>query len=516
MHNRRLTFGIICVLFLLCPQNGYTRGNLENVLGEAIKEALALQYGFIDNPLIKDWVNMICNKLSQSANVEVSPCILDTEEINAYATFGNFIFVTKGLLQIVESEDELACVLAHEIAHLKLQHPQKQGKVTILSLGSLSLVKPRAKEKLLLRALLTLLNLRYSRSQEKEADEEGMEIALKSGFNPRGLTNFLKRLGKDKTPRWAEYLATHPSPSHRLEIAKKRLEAISPQEWEGIYLSLWERGEAKEGREFPQFQPPPPSPKGVAISLRSSENISLIGKKLRNIYSLSQRIAQWQGSLLWAPIPYELLPLIAEALAQSGRLKELYNEALLLYENAGVWEGEVMQKEANLDRILRKVISSLDKGKQAGEKLLLSSATLTGLLFSKYTGDFPLLSLQTLLLASAQDIAQAREEIKEAIRFLVPFQIEALVHRLNDIDDEWLRRKCSHRLGIALGKWEGIPLGNLCLLISIAKVLGKPVEETMRLWGNISNLQEVIKMGNLTTKDKEAIYIFLNSLAKGN
>ncbi len=487
--------------------------DLEHILGEATKEAFALHYGLNFEPLLYNWIDRVGRKLSQSANVKVDFYILDTDEINAYATLGNLVFLTKGLLKIVETEDEIACVLAHEVAHIKLRHPQKQSGVIALSLALLSSIDLKTEEKLLAKVLLALANLGFSRSQEREADKVGMEIALKSGFNPQGLLNFLNRLGRERVPPWTEYFASHPLPSHRLEICKRKLETISQEEWERIYLSLWERGEAMEARRFAQFQPQPPPLEESPPSPISREKLSALWERLYRIYPLSERISQWQSSFLLAPLPYELFPLIGEAIAQNDRLKELYAQALLLYNNVNILINKLEQKD-EMEKALGGLISALDKGVKGGEKLLLCSASLVGLAFSKYSEELPLLSLQALLMASGRDIAKAKGEIQEVNNSLLLHQIEFLVHRLNSFDNEWLRRKCSHRLGTSL---EGeMPLGDLCLLEGIAKTMGKPKIDIEKLWHQVSSVEEMLRVCNLTLREKEGLYIFLNSLAKGN
>ena len=138
----------LLALFLSLPLC-HPKGTLDEILGEAAKEAFALQYGFLENPLLQNWIRKIGEKLSRGAGVSLNFYIINTDQVNAYATFGNNVFLTKGLLKAIDSEDELAGVLAHEVAHIKLKHPQNQRHLVLLSLALLSSLNLSEKKEIL-------------------------------------------------------------------------------------------------------------------------------------------------------------------------------------------------------------------------------------------------------------------------------------------------------------------------------------------------------------------------------
>lgn len=129
--------------------------------------------------------------------------LVDTPEPNAFATMGGYVYVTRGLLSIINTRDELAGVMAHELSHVLKHHPRKKLEVVIIP----ALLKLPAN---VLGALTdpqvgNLLNMpielpsnlgiaAFSRSQEKAADISGVDIAAKAGFDPYGLVIALERL----------------------------------------------------------------------------------------------------------------------------------------------------------------------------------------------------------------------------------------------------------------------------------------------------------------------------------
>lgn len=511
--KRKYQYALLYLFFpILFVGRALPATDLDQLLKETTKKVFAIQYGFSNSPLLNNWIKKIKEKLSHSAGINVELYLVDSEGINAYATFGNQVFVTKGLLKMVESEDELACVLAHEVAHIKLRHPQKQIGVIELSFLLLSSLDLKGKKEILARFVLALANLGFSRSQEKEADIEGIDIALKSGYNPRAMLSFFEREKGDKAPRWMEYLSTHPFPEKREKICEDKIRLIPQEQWEKIYHSLWERGEAKEARQLPQYQPQPPIPHRSPSNVDDQTPPEIL-EALRKIYYLSQDISRWQSSLLLTPLSYEFFPLISEAVALNERLKELYGLSLNLYRNVKFLNIKPKQtgfvKKSFVD-----FLSALNRMKKGAERLLLGSSSLTGLVFSRYTQDLSLVTLQSILLSSADEIAKAKNQIEYVNTSLLSFQIESIVQRLNELDNDWLRRKCSYRLGIPVEP--DIPIGDFCLIACVSLTVDKCIGEVKRVWEEISGIEQFFSAYNVKDKDREAIYIFLNSLLKGN
>ena len=159
--------------------------------------------------------------------------VIDTKDINAMAAPSGFIFISRGLLQQTQSEDELAGVLAHEVAHVVYSHGVKAVSQSKLTKAVTIIGKEVAAE--YTPALLsevtdmftesvdeiteTLLTSGYSRSQEYSADEYAVTLLTRAGYDPGALRRVLERLTKvgASTKEMGGWYATHPDPEDRVE-----------------------------------------------------------------------------------------------------------------------------------------------------------------------------------------------------------------------------------------------------------------------------------------------------------
>lgn len=157
--------------------------------------------------------------------------VLDTDEVNALACPGGTIFVSKGLLAKATSEDEVAAILAHEIAHVTLRHGLEQIKKANLAsafqyLGSGALqaagsnsadLQELAKvfDDSVKDVVGALITSGYSREAEAQADQLGRELLGGTGYDPQALTRVLAKMGE--VGGEGGMFATHPSPADRLQ-----------------------------------------------------------------------------------------------------------------------------------------------------------------------------------------------------------------------------------------------------------------------------------------------------------
>jgi predicted Zn-dependent protease len=160
--------------------------------------------------------------------------ILDSQEINAFSTAGGHIYITRGLIACTDSEDALAAVLAHEIAHTQLQHSIKSIKTSrftdaILVTGSSAagVVGMSLDEqteifgKSIGESVTTLVNNGYSQSQEFDADNTALKLMAAAGYTPSCLIDMLLQLDKNQPNHPGGFNKTHPAPAKRIENAKK-------------------------------------------------------------------------------------------------------------------------------------------------------------------------------------------------------------------------------------------------------------------------------------------------------
>jgi len=238
----------------------------EKEIGQTFYQRLLSANKIINDPLVNHYIQEITHILLQGLDrtyraYKVS--VIDDPAINAFAVPGGFIGVNYGLIFAAETEAQLAGVLAHEIAHIKLRHIyqmiNKQSDVSttvlasillalIISQSSESLDKTDAIEAIVLGgsagAQQSLIN--FTRENEYEADRKGLEIMKKSGYPALGMAEFFSILeGKVGGNEIAsiEYLRTHPVSENRMGEAyqfrthKPRREKKSEFEYLKVYLS---------------------------------------------------------------------------------------------------------------------------------------------------------------------------------------------------------------------------------------------------------------------------------------
>jgi len=160
--------------------------------------------------------------------------ILDSNEINAFATSGGHIFVTRGLINAARSEDALAGVIAHEIAHIQLQHSIKairSSRITqaLIVTGTSAAGAAAGMNVTELTSVFnesvgeivqTMVNNGYSQALEFEADNTAMALMAAAGYNPSGLIEMLRALSTAQTAG-SGFGKTHPTPAQRITNAER-------------------------------------------------------------------------------------------------------------------------------------------------------------------------------------------------------------------------------------------------------------------------------------------------------
>ena len=161
--------------------------------------------------------------------------LLDTPMINAMAVPGGQIYVTRGILERMNSQDELAGVIGHEVAHVAAKHAearisQSQLAQIGLVLGSI-LAGPAATQAYggIAQIGAQLLFQRYSRTQESHADVLGTAYMAEAGYNPAGAADMLmvlQRLNKDGVSQLEQYFLSHPDPALRVQTVNNEIREL--------------------------------------------------------------------------------------------------------------------------------------------------------------------------------------------------------------------------------------------------------------------------------------------------
>ena len=215
----------------------------EHQIGQTVSDKIVETFGVYQDANVTKYVTLVGAVLAQGSTrpaLDWQFVVLDTEGVNAFAAPGGFIHITKGLLGLMKNEAELAGVLAHEITHVTEKHTvnaiQTGDTVKVASdeVGSSGGMTQGLLTKLAEKAYSDILNNRFSRKDEGEADEKGVQLANKVGYAPNGLTTALTKLAdRNKDVQEPNGLfASHPQIKDRIAkidgfIKEKKLTATA-------------------------------------------------------------------------------------------------------------------------------------------------------------------------------------------------------------------------------------------------------------------------------------------------
>jgi len=198
----------------------------EITLGEAVAlEAFSRFGGEYPNKAWTRYINLVGQTVAEVSNRPTLPyhfAILNSEEQNAFAAPGGYIFITVGLLKSLKNEAELAGVLAHEVAHVTEKHMLetiRRGAV-LGSVSELTLTAMKQDPKMFSNVIDQMSELLFTKGLDKdkeyEADVVGIEYAYRAGYNPKGLKDYLQTLAKAEGKTESRFFTTHPSTKERI------------------------------------------------------------------------------------------------------------------------------------------------------------------------------------------------------------------------------------------------------------------------------------------------------------
>ena len=206
-------------------------------LGRAVAaNILAVYKPYTEDPDLTRYLNRICQTIViNSSQVEIfngyHVMILDSPQFNAFASPGGHIFITRGLVEITTSEDTLAAIIAHELAHIILKHGLSLINDMSLSNEMAAMAdqaaqlagknSPGVKRLMDYRNSVstimdTMIKNGYSQAYEFEADREAVTLLAASGYDPGALMEMLKILQRVQSTQKGGFNTTHPSPADRI------------------------------------------------------------------------------------------------------------------------------------------------------------------------------------------------------------------------------------------------------------------------------------------------------------
>jgi predicted Zn-dependent protease len=207
----------------------------EYYIGRSVGAVVLSKYPAYTNAQVNQYLNMLGQTLAAASDKPqifggYHFLVLDSDDINAFATPSGLVFVTRGLIRCCPTEDALAAVLSHEIGHVQLRHGTQsieKARVTealtiIATEGAKTLGSPEVAQLTetfsgaISDIAKSMINNGYSRSFEYQADETAVILLQRVGYNPRGLIDMLTVMEKKLKPGGFDFAKTHPAPRDRI------------------------------------------------------------------------------------------------------------------------------------------------------------------------------------------------------------------------------------------------------------------------------------------------------------
>lgn len=245
---------VMLLLFTFFAQNALSSGlspystrELEELEKEFIQQ-INLSESVERNPLANQYINSLGKRLAHFGRIKTPYFfIVKSREINAFAGPGGYIGINSQLILTTSNESELAAVMAHEIAHVRLHHlyssieHQKQMRIPMLAslLASIALgaINPTVGMGAMMASMsgFSQANINFTRSKEKEADRIGIAMLIKAGFNPHGMAAFFKKMQEHTryfyTANVPAILRSHPLDDDRIAEAQNRTHRLATKQY---------------------------------------------------------------------------------------------------------------------------------------------------------------------------------------------------------------------------------------------------------------------------------------------
>jgi predicted Zn-dependent protease len=228
----------------------------EVALGLEMVPALLGQQKLVDDPALQQYVNRVGLWIALQSERPSLPwqfAVIDSDAVNAFAIPGGYVFVTRGMLVLLESEAELAGVLGHEISHVVRKHhlrwvyqnkdmqaalrsSREQTRKLNPSMGKYLESVERLMQQQQAMMQSGPLRAGIGQAEETEADSDGATLAWRAGYDSYGMVSALQRFEAWQRPRYAALkgeLRDHPEPVRRLKLLDVSLRARAESETVG-------------------------------------------------------------------------------------------------------------------------------------------------------------------------------------------------------------------------------------------------------------------------------------------
>ena len=209
----------------------------ERELGWELSQELEMTTRLITDPVITDYVDQLGQTIvhNSDAHVPFTIKVVDSDEVNAIALPGGYLYVHGGLIMAADSEAELAGLMAHEIAHVAARHATRAETrlkiFTALSMALMYFGGPAAALRMAVGLAGPATFMKFGRDAEREADLLGLEYEYVAGYDPQALVQFFEKLHTEEHRNRnfvARAFATHPMTEDRIRRAQEEISTLLP------------------------------------------------------------------------------------------------------------------------------------------------------------------------------------------------------------------------------------------------------------------------------------------------
>jgi predicted Zn-dependent protease len=246
-------------------------------MGKQLAQQVERSAKFVDDPVITSYVNGVAQNLvrNSDARVPFTVKVIDSDQVNAFALPGGFFYVNSGLILHADNEAQLAGVMGHEISHVIACHGAKQqtkatltqlAMIPLIMLGPVGWTGYGIYEGL--NFAIPLAFLKFSRTDEAQADYLGLQYMYKAGYDPNAFVSFFEKLEAEDKRRPGtipKIFASHPPTPARVEAAQAEIACDLPARPEYIVTtSDFDRVKARlqayeSGRKLQEKKSPRPT-----------------------------------------------------------------------------------------------------------------------------------------------------------------------------------------------------------------------------------------------------------------
>ena len=269
-------------------------------IGQGVDKEVRTEMGiYLELPELRARLKTVVEKLGKNSDrpdLAFRAEIVDTPDFNAFAVPGGFVYVHRGLLEKINSEDELASVMAHEIAHVAARHSASQiSKNQVLNIGILaaSVATGGAVDNFgsLVNIGSVMAFSKFSRDDEREADHFGLKYMTKAGYNPGASIGVMKQIQNLETSKTASldvWFMSHPPTAERITNLNQEIQNLSAKDpgllqrkdqrndfiplLNGMAMGDWNGSELVSGDRYynKEFQLSIPVPQGWQVAINNS------------------------------------------------------------------------------------------------------------------------------------------------------------------------------------------------------------------------------------------------------